>query len=210
MAGSLKPSPMSVHVVAFGNERDGFSEDNQQSSLIWTYLGRSALISETESSLLLNSANHIGSPMFTEYQACVFGNVRLVVHDCPLWDIFDSDWYTSQNLIGGADIIVIKYSVNDKSSFQEVKDSYVPMIKRALNHCSIPVIISAVGARKSEVPCTCPLCTLDRGSCVTASEGIQLAKELGATYLELHSLSDFYIGKYFGGVQGPTRLQQHC
>ncbi|TFK15790.1 tetratricopeptide repeat protein 39B [Platysternon megacephalum] len=200
MAGSLKPSPMSVHVVAFGNERDGFSEDNQQSSLIWTYLGRSALISETESSLLLNSANHIGNPVFTEYQACVFGNVRLVVHDCPLWDIFDTDWYTSQNLIGGADIIVIKYSVNDKSSFQEVKDSYVPMIKRALNHCSIPVIISAVGARKSEVPCTCPLCTLDRGSCVTASEGIQLAKELGATYLELHSLSDFYIGKYFGGV----------
>ncbi|XP_050799842.1 rho-related BTB domain-containing protein 3 isoform X3 [Gopherus flavomarginatus] len=200
MAGSLKPNPMSVHVVAFGNERDGFSEDNQQSSLIWTYLGRSALISETESNLLLNSANHTGNPVFTEYQACVFGNVRLVVHDCPLWDIFDSDWYTSQNLIGGADIIVIKYSVNDKSSFQEVKDSYVPMIKRALNHCSIPVIISAVGARKSEVPCTCPLCTLDRGSCVTASEGIQLAKELGATYLELHSLSDFYIGKYFGGV----------
>nr|XP_048706553.1 rho-related BTB domain-containing protein 3 isoform X7 [Caretta caretta] len=200
MAGSVKPSLMSVHVVAFGNERDGFPEDNQQSSLIWTYLGRSALISATESSLLLNSANHVGNPVFTEYQACVFGNVRLVVHDCPLWDIFDSDWYTSQNLIGGADIIVIKYSVNDKSSFQEVKDSYVPMIKRALNHCSIPVIISAVGARKSEVPCTCPLCSSDRGSCVTASEGIQLAKELGATYLELHSLSDFYIGKYFGGV----------
>ncbi|XP_043371380.1 rho-related BTB domain-containing protein 3 isoform X3 [Dermochelys coriacea] len=225
MAGSLKASLMSIHVVAFGNERERFSEDNRQSSLIWTYLGRSALISVTESSLLLNSANHVGNPVFTEYQACVFGNVRLVVHDCPLWmkqdpslkvshpcmcspvdfsgtrpDIFDSDWYTSQNLIGGADIIVIKYSVNDRSSFQEVKDSYVPMIKRALNHCSIPVIISAVGARKSEVPCTCPLCTSDRGSCVTASEGIQLAKELGATYLELHSLSDFYIGKYFGGV----------
>ncbi|XP_067424733.1 rho-related BTB domain-containing protein 3 isoform X1 [Emydura macquarii macquarii] len=200
MADTVKPSLMSVHVVAFGNERDGCSEDNQQSSLIWTYLRRSALISEIESSLLLNSANHVGNPVFIEYQACVFGNVRLVVHDCPLWDIFDSDWYTSQNLIGGADIIVIKYSVNDKSSFQEVKDSYVPMIKRTLNHCSIPVIISAVGARKSEVPCTCPLCTSDRGTCVTASEGIQLAKELGATYLELHSLSDFYIEKYFGGV----------
>uniref|UniRef100_A0A8C0JAJ1 Uncharacterized protein n=1 Tax=Chelonoidis abingdonii TaxID=106734 RepID=A0A8C0JAJ1_CHEAB len=76
----------SVHVVAFGNERDGFSEDNQQSGLIWTYLGRSALISETESNLLLNSANHTGNPVFTEYQACVFGNVRLVVHDCPLWN----------------------------------------------------------------------------------------------------------------------------
>ncbi|KAM6467814.1 rho-related BTB domain-containing protein 3 isoform 5-T5 [Liasis olivaceus] len=190
---------MSVHIVAFGNERDGFSEDDQK-SLIWTYLGRSALVSETDSNLLLNSANYLRNPAFTEYQACVFGNVRLVVHDCPLWDIFESDWYTSRNLIGEADIIVIKYSVNDKSSFQEVKDIYAPLIKKTLSHCSVPVIISAVGARQNEVPCTCPLCISDRGSCVTASEGIQLAKELGATYLELHSLNDFYIGKYFGGV----------
>ncbi|NXT32561.1 RHBT3 protein, partial [Pelecanoides urinatrix] len=187
----------SVNIVAFGNERDGFSEDSQQPSLIRSYLGRSALISQIDSSL---SASHAGNPVFTEYQACVFGNVRLVVHDCPVWDIFDSDWYTSRSLIGGADIIVIKYSVNDKTSFQELKDSYVPMIKKALNHCSVPVIISAIGARKNGVPCTCPLCTSDRRSCVTASEGVQLAKELGATYLELHTLSDFYIQKYFGGV----------
>ena len=50
------------------------------------------------------------------------------------------------------------------------------------------------------VPCTCPLCTLDRRSCVTTSEGAQLAKEFGATYLELHAPNDFYIQKYFGGV----------
>ncbi|NXU13067.1 RHBT3 protein, partial [Pardalotus punctatus] len=187
----------SVNIVAFGNERDGFSEDNQQPSLIWCYLGRSALISQIDSSL---SASHVGNPVFTEYQACVFGNVRLVVYDCPVWDIFDSDWYTSCRLIGGADIIVIKYSVNDKTSFQELKDSYVPMVKKALNHCSVPVIISAIGARKNGVPCTCPLCTSDRRSCVTTSEGVQLAKELGATYLELHTLNDFYIQKYFGGV----------
>ncbi|XP_077203768.1 rho-related BTB domain-containing protein 3 [Paroedura picta] len=192
---------MSIHIVAFGNERGGCSEDDQQSSLIWTYLGRSALVSEADSSLLLNSANYLRNPSFTEYQARVFGNVRLVVHDCPFWGIFDSDWYTSRNLIGEADIIVIKYSVNDKSSFQEVKDIYAPLIKKALNQCSVPVIISAVGARQNDVPCTCPLCISDRRSCVTASEGIQLAKELGtATYLELHSLNDFYIGKYFGGV----------
>ncbi|XP_017668246.1 PREDICTED: rho-related BTB domain-containing protein 3 isoform X2 [Lepidothrix coronata] len=188
---------MSVNIVAFGNERDGFSEDSQQPSLIWSYLGRSALISQIDSSL---SASHVGNPVFTEYQACVFGNVRLVVHDCPIWDIFASDWYTSCRLIGGADIIVIKYSVNDKTSFQELKDSYVPMVKKALNHCSVPVIISAIGARKNGVPCTCPLCTSDRRSCVTTSEGVQLAKELGATYLELHTLNDFYIQKYFGGV----------
>lgn len=72
-----------------------------------------------------------------------------MVHDCPVWDVFDSDWYTSYRLIGGADIIVIKYSVNDKTSFQELKDSYVPMVKKALNHFSVPVIISAVGARKN-------------------------------------------------------------
>lgn len=74
----------SVHIVAFGNER-GCSEDDQQSSLIWTYLGRSALVSETDSCLLLNSANYFRNPSFTEYQARVFGNVRLVVHDCPIW-----------------------------------------------------------------------------------------------------------------------------
>ncbi|NXC16975.1 RHBT3 protein, partial [Corythaeola cristata] len=187
----------SVNVVAFGSERDGFSEDSQQPSLIQSYLGRSALISQIDSS---SSASHVGNTVFTEYQACVFGNVKLVVHDCPVWDIFDSDWYTSRSLIGGADIIVIKYSVNDKTSFQELKDSYVPMIKKALNHCSVPVIVSAVGARKNGVPCTCPLCTSDRRSCVTTSEGVQLAKELGATYLELHTLNDFYIQKYFGGV----------
>ncbi|KAM4638042.1 rho-related BTB domain-containing protein 3 isoform 3-T3 [Amazona ochrocephala] len=187
----------SVNIAAFGNERDGPSEDNQQPSLIWSYLRRSALISEIDCSL---SASHVGNPAFTEYQASVFGNVRLVVRDCPVWDIFDSDWYTSRSLIGGADIIVIKYSVNDKTSFQELKDSYVSMIKKTLNHCSVPVIISAIGARKNGVPCTCPLCTSDRRSCVTTAEGVQLSKELGATYLELHALNDFYIQKYFGGV----------
>ncbi|KAI6058509.1 Rho-related BTB domain-containing protein 3 isoform X2 [Aix galericulata] len=131
----------------------------------------------------------------------LLGMGSLKQHQCypGVLDIFDSDWYTSRSLIGGADIIVIKYSVNDKTSFQEIKDSYVPMIKKALNHCSIPVIISAIGARKN-LPCTCPLCTSDRGSCVTTSEGLQLAKEFGATYLELHALNDFYIQKYFGGV----------
>ncbi|XP_055243153.1 rho-related BTB domain-containing protein 3 isoform X6 [Gorilla gorilla gorilla] len=190
---------MSIHIVALGNEGDTFHQDNRPSGLIRTYLGRSPLVSGDESSLLLNAASTVARPVFTEYQASAFGNVKLVVHDCPVWDIFDSDWYTSRNLIGGADIIVIKYNVNDKFSFHEVKDNYIPVIKRALN--SVPVIIAAVGTRQNEeLPCTCPLCTSDRGSCVSTTEGIQLAKELGATYLELHSLDDFYIGKYFGGV----------
>ncbi|XP_045141129.1 rho-related BTB domain-containing protein 3 [Echinops telfairi] len=190
---------MSIHIVALGNEGDAFHQDNRPSGLIRTYLGRSPLVSGDESSLLLNATSTVARPVFTEYQASAFGNVKLVVHDCPVWDIFDSDWYTSRNLIGSADIIVIKYNVNDKFSFHEVKDNYIPVMKRALN--SVPVIIAAVGTRQNEeLPCTCPLCTSDRGSCVSTTEGIQLAKELGATYLELHSLDDFYIGKYFGGV----------
>lgn len=190
---------MSIHIVALGNEGDAFHQDSRPSGLIRAYLGRSPLVSGDESSLLLSASGAAARPVFTEYQASAFGNVKLVVHDCPVWDIFDSDWYTSRNLIGGADIIVIKYNVNDKFSFHEVKDNYIPVIKRALN--SVPVIIAAVGTRQNEeLPCTCPLCTSDRGSCVSTTEGIQLAKELGATYLELHSLDDFYIGKYFGGV----------
>lgn len=190
---------MSIHIVALGNEGDSFHQDGRPSGLIRMYLGRSPLVSGDESSLLLNATSTVARPVFTEYQASAFGNVKLVVHDCPVWDVFDSDWYTSRNLIGGADIIVIKYNVNDKISFHEVKDNYIPVIKRASN--SVPVIIAAIGTRQNEeLPCTCPLCTSDRGSCVSTTEGIQLAKELGATYLELHSLDDFYIGKYFGGV----------
>ncbi|NXG73708.1 RHBT3 protein, partial [Baryphthengus martii] len=167
-----------VSIVAFGNERDRFSEDNQQPSLIWSYLGRSALISQIDSSL---SAGHVGNPVFTEYQACVFGNVRLVVHDCPVWDIFDSDWYTSRSLLGGADIIVIKYSVNDKTLFQELKDSYVPMIKKALNHSSVPVIISAIGARKNGTSATRAGCSEPHPTSPAMGPGMGQPPPLGAT-----------------------------
>uniref|UniRef100_A0A4W2CYA9 Rho related BTB domain containing 3 n=1 Tax=Bos indicus x Bos taurus TaxID=30522 RepID=A0A4W2CYA9_BOBOX len=137
----------SIHIVALGNEGDAFHQDSRPSGLIRAYLGRSPLVSGDESSLLLSASGAAARPVFTEYQASAFGNVKLVVHDCPVWDIFDSDWYTSRNLIGGADIIVIKYNVNDKFSFHEVKDNYIPVIKRALN--SVPVIIAAVGTRQN-------------------------------------------------------------
>ncbi|XP_026722539.1 rho-related BTB domain-containing protein 3 isoform X2 [Athene cunicularia] len=72
-------------------------------------------------------------------------------------------------------------------------------MKKVLSICSIPVIISAIGVRKNGVPCTCPLCTSDK-KCISTTEGVQLAKELEATYLELHTLNDFYIQNYFGVV----------
>uniref|UniRef100_A0A671EF67 Rho related BTB domain containing 3 n=1 Tax=Rhinolophus ferrumequinum TaxID=59479 RepID=A0A671EF67_RHIFE len=76
---------MSIHIVALGNEGDSFHQDNRPSGLIRTYLGRSPLVSGDESSLLLNATSTVARPVFTEYQASAFGNVKLVVHDCPVW-----------------------------------------------------------------------------------------------------------------------------
>lgn len=88
-AGHLTPRPLlvrrSIHIVALGNEGDAFHQDNRPSGLIRTYLGRSPLVSGDESSLLLNAASTVARPVFTEYQASAFGNVKLVVHDCPVW-----------------------------------------------------------------------------------------------------------------------------
>lgn len=76
----------SVRIVALGNEKDRLLEDGQhQSSLLWTYLGRSAGVHDRRDNVLLSSAPHTTFPAFTEYQACVFGDVRVVVHDCPSW-----------------------------------------------------------------------------------------------------------------------------
>ncbi|XP_038661168.1 rho-related BTB domain-containing protein 3 isoform X3 [Scyliorhinus canicula] len=193
---------MSVRIVALGNEKAGFEDSLQQPDLITTYFGRHAIIRHIEERRLLSFATNITFPAFTEYHAYVFGRVQVLIHDCPNWDLFDNDWYRSRNVVGLADIIVLKYSVNDKTSFQEVKDNYVPMIKRILNQWTVPVIVTAVGTRQNEEgpPCSCPLCTSDKGSCVPFYEGIELSKEIGAAYLELHSLNDFYVGKYFGGV----------
>ncbi|MEE6523902.1 hypothetical protein FKM82_023015, partial [Ascaphus truei] len=116
-------------------------------------------------------------------------------------DIFNSDLQSSQNIVGGADIIVTKYSVNDKTSFLDIKDNFAPLIKQTFSNCPVPVIVSAIGTRQNDGPhCTCPLCISDGDICVTTSEGIQLAKDIGATYLELHILNDFNVGNYFGGV----------
>uniref|UniRef100_A0A8P0TL73 Rho related BTB domain containing 3 n=1 Tax=Canis lupus familiaris TaxID=9615 RepID=A0A8P0TL73_CANLF len=76
---------MSIHIVALGNEGDAFHQDSRPSGLIRTYLGRSPLVSGDESSLLLSATSTVARPVFTEYQASAFGNVKLVVHDCPVW-----------------------------------------------------------------------------------------------------------------------------
>ncbi|GCB60073.1 hypothetical protein scyTo_0006806, partial [Scyliorhinus torazame] len=142
---------MSVRIVALGNEKAGFEDSLQQPDLITTYFGRHAVIRHIEERRLLSFPTNITFPAFAEYHAYVFGRVQVLIHDCPNWDLFDNDWYRSRNVVGLADIIVLKYSVNDKTSFQEVKDNYVPMIKRILNQWTVPVIVTAVGTRQNEL-----------------------------------------------------------
>ncbi|KAE8635754.1 hypothetical protein XENTR_v10002726 [Xenopus tropicalis] len=182
---------MSVNILLLGNERDQISDDNEHQSLASVYLhGRAnrSLIQESQ-------------PGFKVYQANVFGNIQVVLHEFPSWDILRVNLQSSQHTVSEADIIIVKYSVNAKTSYLDVKDNFVPLIRQIFSHCTVPVIVAAVGSRVNDgPPCSCPLCTSDRGISVTASEGIQLAKDLAATYMELHALNDFYVGSYFGGV----------
>ncbi|XP_028660605.1 rho-related BTB domain-containing protein 3 [Erpetoichthys calabaricus] len=189
---------MTVLILALGNEKDETTQDiHDQPGLIWAYLDWSSSFLQLQQGVINEFCT------FTLYEACVFGKLFVTIYDCPFWELFEGrSWYSSRNPIAQADIIVIKYSVNNKPAFQEVKHSFIPMIKKFIKQWTVPIIVAAVGARANgDGPsCTCPLCASDKGNCIPSSEGLQIARELGATYLELHSLNDFNAGKYFGGV----------
>ena len=65
---------------------------------------------------------------------------------------------------------------------------------------------SSPGSPDEGPPCTCPLCASDWSSCVPHSEGLQLSRDLGATYLELPSLNHVFVGRYFGSVVGAASI----
>ncbi|XP_021466215.1 rho-related BTB domain-containing protein 3 isoform X1 [Oncorhynchus mykiss] len=194
---------MSIHIVALGSECPGGARPGEeamgqgqlQGGLLWSYLGHGAVAGGPEETSLSNSA-------FMEYTSRVFGDVTVVVQDCPSWDLLDSDWAGVRSVLEQADILVIKYSVNDKLAFQQVRNGYAPRLRPLLHHWGMPVILVAVGARLNDEgpPCTCPLCASDWSSCVPHSEGLQLSRDLGATYLELPSLNHVFVSRYFGSV----------
>uniref|UniRef100_A0A671MJM3 Rho-related BTB domain-containing protein 3-like n=2 Tax=Sinocyclocheilus TaxID=75365 RepID=A0A671MJM3_9TELE len=198
---------MSVHIVALGSECPGgvgpgdetAGPGQFQGGLLWSYLGHGARELDPNS---VTPSRHPLNPAFMEYQSRVFGDVRVMVRDCPSWDLLDSDWASVRSVVEQADIVVIKYSVNDKLAFQQVRNVYAPRLRPLLRHWGVPVILVAVGARLNDEgpPCTCPLCASDWSSCVPHSEGLQLSRDLGATYLELPSLNNFFVGRYFGSV----------
>ncbi|KAG7261660.1 hypothetical protein CRUP_012254, partial [Coryphaenoides rupestris] len=141
---------MSIHIVALGSECPGgvgpgeegpMGQGQLQGGLLWSYLGHGAVVGPHD---LENSLHH---PAFMEYTSRVFGDVSVVVRDCPSWDLLDSDWSSVRSVLEQADILVIKYSVNDKLAFQQVRNGYAPRLRPLLRHWGVPVILVAVGAR---------------------------------------------------------------
>ncbi|KAA0719851.1 Rho-related BTB domain-containing protein 3 [Triplophysa tibetana] len=195
----------SLHIVALGSECTGGVGPGEETSgqvqggLLWSYLGHGARELDPNAA---TPSRHPLNPAFMEYQSRVLGDVKVMVRDCPSWDLLDSDWGSVRSILEQADIVVIKYSVTDKLAFQQVRNGYAPRLRPLLRHWGMPVILVAVGARLNDEgpPCTCPLCASDWSSCVPHSEGLQLSRDLGATYLELPSLNNFFVDRYFGSV----------
>lgn len=76
----------SIHIVALGSECPGgvrpgeeaMGQGQLQGGLLWSYLGHGAIAGGPEESSLSN-------PAFMEYTSHVFGDVTVVVQDCPSW-----------------------------------------------------------------------------------------------------------------------------
>lgn len=73
-------------------------------------------------------------------------------------------------------------------------------LKKGLTSSGLHVVSTSPVSPDEGPPCTCPLCASDWSSCVPHSEGLQLSRDLGATYLELPSLNHVFVGRYFGSV----------
>lgn len=77
----------SIHIVALGSECPGgvgqgeeiLGQGQLQGGLLWSYLGHGALVGHCD----LEDSLH--NPAFMEYTSRVFGDVTVVVRDCPSW-----------------------------------------------------------------------------------------------------------------------------
>lgn len=77
----------SIHIVALGSECPGgvgpgdeiMGQGQLQGGLLWSYLGHGALVGPCD------PENSVHNPAFMEYTSRVFGDVTVVVRDCPSW-----------------------------------------------------------------------------------------------------------------------------
>lgn len=84
------PLCRSIHIVALGSECPGGVGSGEepaapaqvQGGLLWSYLGHGARELDPTST---TPSRHPLNPAFMEYQSRVFGDVRVMVRDCPSW-----------------------------------------------------------------------------------------------------------------------------
>lgn len=77
----------SIHIVALGSECPGgvgqgeemLGQGQLQGGLLWSYLGHGALVGHCD------PEDSLHNPAFMEYTSRVFGDVTVVVRDCPSW-----------------------------------------------------------------------------------------------------------------------------
>ncbi|KAM3940696.1 rho-related BTB domain-containing protein 3 isoform 2-T2 [Leptodactylus fuscus] len=181
----------SVQIVSLD---DGLYPDEGKKGVVAFYL-------KHISNRFLVEDNH---SVFRVYKTSVrsMENVDIVAHECPDWDTFASDLQSSLATVAEGDIIVLKFAIENKPSFLDIKNNFAPLLRQIfIHHQSVPVIVLAIGSRGGP-SCTCPMCTSDREMYVSSLEGLQLAKDigLGATYLELSTTNPIYVKKYIGGL----------
>ncbi|CAB1422832.1 unnamed protein product [Pleuronectes platessa] len=91
MNNKQESSERSIHIVALGSECPGgvgpgeeiMGQGQLQGGLLWSYLGQGALVGPCD----LESSLH--NPAFMEYTSRVFGDVTVVVRDCPSWGLWE-------------------------------------------------------------------------------------------------------------------------
>ncbi|XP_073397534.1 rho-related BTB domain-containing protein 3 isoform X2 [Dendrobates tinctorius] len=177
-----------IRIVSFGNENTGLYENEENVNLISYYFG--------------NKSNglHIedNRSAFRVYRTNILDNVEICVHECKDWGTFASDLQSSLATIAEGDIIILKSNLNNKSLFLELKNNFAPLLKKILNQRTVPVMVLAFGVKsEDESPCTCPMCSSLVEDCVPASELIQLSRDIGGTYLEIHMFHCTYVETFF-------------
>ncbi|KAF3856018.1 hypothetical protein F7725_016741, partial [Dissostichus mawsoni] len=183
----------SIHIVALGSECPGgvgpgeeiMGQGQLQGGLLWSYLGHGALVGPCD----LESSMH--NP--------ALWNVTVVVRDCPSWDLLDSDWPVYGKFLSRQTSwsLNIQSPISWPSSRSETLRPETPPSPETLGCAGHPGCCWSTAKRP---PCNLPLCASDWSSCVPHSEGLQLSRDLGATYLELPSLNHVFVGRYFGSV----------
>lgn len=107
----------SIHIVALGSEcptgvgagEEVLGQGQLQGGLLWSYLGHSALVGPCD------LENSLHNPAFMEYTSRVFGDVTVVVRDCPSWvrDMCRTGWMRQSSTLICSGVLCLRSFQSD-------------------------------------------------------------------------------------------------